>query len=92
MKRKVICSLVYFFIIFMIGAIATHNEYLTTALIINLWFSIPMSISYYVELFIFKKASNVLYVIIAIVNTIILFIILCALGIYILGKYMYIPF
>lgn len=76
----------------MIGAIATHNEYLTTALIINLWFSIPMSISYYVELFIFKKASNVLYVIIAIVNTIILFIILCALGIYILGKYMYIPF
>ena len=76
----------------MIGAIATHNEYLTTALIINLWFSIPMSRSYYVELFIFKKASNVLYVIIAIVNTIILFIILCALGIYILGKYMYIPF
>lgn len=92
MKRKFFFSLVYFFIIFMIGAIATHNEYLTTALIINLWFSIPMSISYYVELFIFKKASNVLYVIIAIVNTIILFIILCALGIYILGKYMYIPF
>lgn len=92
MKKKVIYSLIYFLAIFTIGAIATHNEYINTALIINLWFSIPMTISYFVELICFKKVSNVVYFIIAIVNTTIFFIILCAIGSYILYRYMYIPF
>ena len=92
MKKKVIYSLVYFGVIFTIGGIATHNEYIHTALIINLWFSIPMTISYFVELFCFKEVSNVVYFIIAIVNTIISFVFLCAIGSYILYKYMYIPF
>lgn len=92
MKKVEIYTLVYFLVIFTIGIIATHNEYISTALVMNLWFSIPMTISYFIELICFKKLSNVLYFIIAIVNTIIMFFILCFVGSYILYKYMYIPF
>lgn len=90
--KKVICSLAYFLIVFTIGVIATYNEEIRTALIMNLWFSIPMAISYFLELYYFKKASNVAYFTIAIANTIILFVILCIIGVYILSEYMYIPF
>lgn len=92
MKKKIIYILIYFLMIFVIGAIATYNEYITTALVINLWFSIPMTLMYCFELFITKKVTNGSYIIIAIANTIILFIVLSALGSYILEKYMYIPF
>lgn len=92
MKKKLIYSLIYFFILFVIGAILTQNEYLTTALIINFWFSIPMTICFFMELIFLKNNSNAIYALIAIINTVILFIILCAFGIFVLGKYMYIPF
>lgn len=92
MRKNLIYCLIYFLVIFVIGAIVTHNEYPTTALIINLWFSIPMTTCFFTELFFFKNVSNVVYALIAIINTVILFIILCALGIYVLDKYMYIPF
>ena len=91
MKKKAIYGLVYFAVIYIICVIMTHNEYVGTALIINLWFSIPMTISYFVELLYCKKVSNLVYFIIAIVNTIILFIMLCIIGSYILYN-MYIPF
>ena len=84
-KKKVICSIAYFLILFTILAVAARNEYISTALIINLWFSIPMAIGYFIELYCFKKAlSNIAYFLIAIVNTIILFISLCFVGEYLL--------
>ena len=66
-------------------AIAARNECIDTALIINLWFSMPMAIGYYVELCCFKKAlSNVAYFLIVVANTIILAVPLCLIGGYLL--------
>lgn len=91
-KKKFFLSLIYFGVMITIGGIVTHNEYIQTSLIINFWFSVPMTICYFVEILCFKKVSNVSFFIIAIVNTIIVFAILCAVGSYILYKYMHIPF
>lgn len=86
-KKKVICSIAYFLMLFTILAIAARKECIDTALIINLWFSIPMAIGYAIELYCFKKSlSNVAYFLIAVANTIILFIPLFRIGIYLLSK------
>lgn len=92
MRKHLIYSLIYFLVIFVIGGIVTQNEYYTTALTINFWFSIPMTICFLIEIIILKKKSKVAYVLIAIINTVFLFFILCVLGLYVLDKYMYIPF
>lgn len=91
-KKKAIYSLIYFGMIFMIGMILTHNEYISTALIIDFWFSIPMALIYFVELFLCKKATKAIYIIIALVNTIISFIIISIISCYILSEIFYIPF
>lgn len=91
-KKKAIYSLIYFGMIFMIGMILTHNEYISTALIIDFWFSIPMALIYFVELLLCKKATKAIYIIIALVNTLISFIIISIISGYILRKILYIPF
>lgn len=91
-KKKAIYSLIYFGIIFIIGMILTYNEYISTALIINFWFSIPMALIYFVELLLCKKVTKAIYIIIAIANTIISFIIISIISGYILSKVLYIPF
>lgn len=92
MGKMIMYDATYCLIIFTIGGIATHNEDIITSLIINLWFSIPMSISYFFELLFLKKASKTVYFILAIANTVIMGGILCVIGSYILYNYMYIPF
>ena len=82
-NKKLFASKAYFWIIFTIGVIATYDEDISTILIVNLWFSLPMTIGYFTELYYFKKISNVAYFLIAIVNTIILFIILEIIGCFI---------
>lgn len=47
-KKKAIYSLIYFGMIFIVGMILTHNEYISTALIIDFWFSAPMALAYFV--------------------------------------------
>ena len=89
MKKRLVASFIYFITIYIIGAIVTCEEYYTTSLMVNLWFSIPMTIGFFIEISIFKRAS---YILIGILNTIILFIASCALGIFLLERYMYIPF
>ncbi len=91
-KKKAIYSLIYFGMIFIIGMILTHSEYISTALIIDLWFSIPMALAYFVELLLCKKVTKAIYIIIALVNTIISFIIISIISGYILSKILYIPF
>lgn len=91
-KKKAIYSLIYFGVIFTIGIILTHNEYISTALIIDLWFSIPMTLAYFIELLLCKKVTKTIYVIIALGNTIISFIIIGIISSYILSKILYIPF
>ncbi len=91
-KKKAIYSLIYFGMIFIIGMILTHSEYISTALIIDFWFSIPMALAYFVELLLYKKVTKAIYIIIALVNTIISFIIISIISGYILSKILYIPF
>lgn len=91
-KKKVVHSLIYFGIVFIIGMIITRNEYISTALIISFWFSIPMALAYFVELRLCKKATKAIYLIIALVNTIISFIIISIISCYILSEIFYIPF
>ena len=91
-KKKAIYSLISFGMIFIIGMILTHSEYISTALIIDLWFSIPMALAYFVELLLCKKVTKAIYIIIALVNTIISFIIISIISGYILSKILYIPF
>lgn len=64
----------------------------STALIINFWFSIPMALAYFIELLCCKKATKAIYLIIALVNTIISFIIISIISCYILSEIFYIPF
>lgn len=79
--------------IFIVGMILTHNEYISTALIIDFWFlSVPMALAYFVELRLCKKATKAIYLIIALVNTIISFIIISIISGYILNEIFYIPF
>lgn len=70
------------------GMILTHNEYISTALIIDFW----MALAYFVELRLCKKATKAIYLIIALVNTIISFIIISIISGYILNEIFYIPF
>lgn len=44
-KKKAIYSLIYFGMIFIVGMILTHNEYISTALIIDFSSKIPHTIS-----------------------------------------------
>ena len=91
-KKKAIYSLIYFGIIFIVGMILTHNEYISTALIIDFWFSVLMALAYFVELRLCKKATKAIYLIIALVNTIISFIIINIISCYVLSEIFYIPF
>ena len=86
-KKKVVHSLIYFGIVFIIGMIITRNEYISTALIISFWFSIPMALAYFIELLCCKKVTKAVHALIALANSI-FFIILCV----ILSKLLYIPF
>lgn len=90
-KKKAIYSLIYFGIVFIIGMIITRNEYISTALIISFWFSIPMALAYFIELLCCKKVTKAVHALIALANSI-FFIILCVIGSYILSKILYIPF
>lgn len=91
-KKKIICECVYFSVLVIISAIVVHNEYFSTAMIISTWFVAPMSIMYFIELCITRKQSMKAFVVIAVVNTLIVFGIMCILGAYVLNKYMNIVF
>lgn len=91
-KRKAIYSLIYFGMVFIIGIILTHNEYISTALIIDFWFSTLMTLAYFVELLLCKKQQRQYIIIIALVNTVLSFIIISIISGHILSKILYIPF
>ena len=57
-KRKAIYSLIYFGMVFIIGIILTHNEYISTALIIDFWFSTLMTLAYFVGDYEEKSVNN----------------------------------
>jgi hypothetical protein len=50
LKKSRICTF-YFFVLLFIGAIVTHNETIGTAIRLVMWFIIPMSLTFFLEIF-----------------------------------------
>ena len=70
----------YSLVLIAVMAIATHNEYPSTAAIITGWFVMPMSLSYGIILKILKRATRKICFLIALINTVVVFVIFAFLG------------
>ena len=90
-RRKGKFVLIYGIVILAVFAIATHNEEPGTAMVIDLWFALPMILAYFVELTLIRKKSRAICIGTAFANTVVLFVVMCLIGAFLLCKYMYIP-
>lgn len=90
MNTKLFNPIIYYFlIIYFLAMIVTRNETATTSIIIALWYSVPMSLLYSFELFLFDKSKDgvslKVILISALLNTILGTILLSVAGIYLLA-------
>lgn len=70
----------YLLVLIVIMAIATHNEYPSTAAIISGWFVMPMGLSYGIILKILKRVTRKICFLVALINTVVVFAIFAFLG------------
>lgn len=70
----------YLLVLFAVMAIATHNEYPSTAAIISGWFVMPMGLSYGIILRILKRTTRKICFLVALINTVVIFVIFAFLG------------
>ena len=90
--NKYCCIFVYMIVLLLFGQFATR--FVSTNLnswVINLWYAIPMTIMYMVELLCEKSFSYKEYLRIALINTLVLFSLLSFAGASLINDYINIP-
>ena len=94
MKRAFLFTGGYGALLFLIGAWFTSREYYSTMLAVTLWFMLPMTITFFIETLLLsrKRAPLAFYWIAASLNTMIMFLLMVAIGIWWMQTYFYIPF
>ena len=90
--NKYCCIFVYMIVLILFGQFATRFESTNlNSWVINLWYTVPMTIAYMIELLCEKSYSYKEYLRIAIVNTLVLFSLLSFSGASLINDYINIP-